>query len=121
MKKVVSISIRDLIVIGVLILSVAANIYLLLSNKSPQQSQYKQSLEVNDEAIKREQEFRKAVQAHIEISEAKLRTYQVRDSVLFVEQEKLEYRLNQIQHSYEKINDRYRAITTDSIRRLFAQ
>jgi uncharacterized membrane protein YhiD involved in acid resistance len=107
---------------GILLLLVAANIYTCIGKRtSPTKKEYKQSLQVNDQAIKQEQEFRIKIEQHIKQSEEKLRAYQVRDSVLANDQKRLEIRLNQIQNSYEKINGRYRDATNDSIRSLFTK
>lgn len=52
--------------------------------------------------------------------EDKVRQSEIRDSILSIEQYRSNIRLKKIESGYEKINERYRGITNDSIRRLFA-
>jgi hypothetical protein len=123
MPSVITIQVKTLILTGILVISVAANIIILSSSHSsiPSQKDYEQKLRQYDEVISREHETQNKLDVRIDASEQRLRAHELRDSLLAVDQGRITNRLNQIQNSYAKIDSRYRDLTKDSLRRLLSE
>lgn len=88
------------------------------SPRKREQIKYEQSLKVHNENIRKEQAYQKQLQVLIDQSQETIRQYERTDSLLSVEYSAINSRLNQINKEYEKITDRYRDISKDSLRRV---
>jgi hypothetical protein len=120
-----SISKWTLVLIGVFVISLGANIYTFTHsgsrNQKQEQKAYKDSLKVSDAAIDREHKLQARIDSAIGELQSFKRDHQLKDSILEVEHENSVKRLISIQKGYEKINSRYTDITNDSLAKLFAR
>jgi hypothetical protein len=120
-----SVSKWTLILLGIFVISIGANIYTFTHsgnrNSKQEQKAYKDSLKINDAAIEHEHRLQARIDSAIAELEGFKRDHQVKDSLLQVEHDKSVKRLISIQKGYDKINSRYTGISNDSLAKLFAR
>lgn len=82
---------------------------------------YKRTIEQLDKQLKSEHSLQEALEEIIAEQKKANRASEVRDSILAITQAESIRRLRKIENGYAPINNRYRGIDNDSIRRLFAK